>query len=54
MMCFLLQDNKKERKEDEAMEWHAPEVSSHHQDSKDFIAHLKHHIKNGNCSSVTQ
>ena len=24
------------------------------QDSKDFIVHLKHHIKNGNCSSVTQ
>ena len=24
------------------------------QDSKDFIAHLKHHIKNGNRSSVTQ
>ena len=22
--------------------------------SKDFIVHLKHHIKNGNCSSVTQ
>ena len=24
------------------------------QDSKDVIVHLKHHIKNGNCSSVTQ
>ena len=23
-------------------------------DSKDFIVHLKHHIKNGNCSSVTE
>ena len=24
------------------------------QDSKDFIVHFKHHIKNGNRSSVTQ
>ena len=23
-------------------------------DSNDFIVHLKHHIRNGNCSSVTQ